>query len=739
MNTAPRESVSPGLPELPPVNANAPRFMLELPIQYSGTVYVYCFDDNNPAKGIKTLYRQVDLLNQNGISAQIVHQRPGFRCTWFENQTSVTWWDQTNFTPNDTILLPEVLGANIPRILPGIPKVIFNQNAFLTFHQHSSPLVETRDSPYVHDDVIATLTVSEANANFLGYAFPKLPVFRMCYSIETEVFQYTAEKKRQVCYLPRQHPEDIDRLFNLLKYRGVLPDLALVSLADKTEAEMAAILQESLVFLNFGYPEGFGLLPAEAMACGCVVIGYDGIGGREFLTPEYGYPIAYGDLVSFATTIEQVLQLWDSDQVGERVSDRVGDRGMLRAIGKHAAMFIRSTYSTQQEETSTLTSWVDILRIRSGETLQDLASHPTQLDAPSEAPIEPFAPIDPERKLFIQNLLMAPTACAEVRAIEPSRYLNQIPGVRAVTSKKNAVLSKAEAGEEKVFVWQRAILTPDRALTQQRNLLERNYLTVAEIDEDPSRWPEIAQSDYFAYRSCHCVQTASEPLAELLRQYNPHVKVFANHLVDEPHPRSSAEYERATIFFGAIDRAADWKQIIEPLNRVIEETGNFVRVEVIHDRAFFDAIETSNKNFIPFAPYDVYLTILKRCTLAILPLADTARNRFKSDLKFIECGGHGLATLASQVVYGETILDGETGLIYRTPTEFERKFRQLVLDTELRQHLGDRSMAWVVKHRLLKDRARERAEWYLEMRDRLPELNADLEQRVPALFAPRLS
>jgi hypothetical protein len=48
-------------------------------------------------------------------------------------------------------------------------------------------------------------------------------------------------------------------------------------------------------------------------------------------------------------------------------------------------------------------------------------------------------------------------------------------------------------------------------------------------------------------------------------------------------------------------------------------------------------------------------------------------------------------------------------------------------------------MAWVVKHRLLKDRARERAEWYLEMRDRLPELNADLEQRVPALFAPRLS
>lgn len=710
-----------------PVNANAPRFMLELPINYSGTVYVYCFDDNNPAKGIKTLYRQVDLLNKNGISAQIVHQQPGFRCTWFEHETLVTWWDQTKFTQNDTILLPEVLGANIPRIMPGVPKVVFNQNGFLSFHNHVSPLVETRDSPYAHPDVIAALTVSEATANFLSYGFPKFPVFRIFYSIETDVFKYTATKKRQICYLPRQHKDDPDRLLNLLKYRGVLQDLDLISLDGKPEAEMATILQESLIFLNFGSAEGFGLPPAEAMACGCIVIGYDGIGGREFLTPEYGYPIAQGDLVSFAQTIEHVLELWESD------------RPMVTAIGKHAAKFIRMTYSQSQEESSSLEAWVNILRVRAGETLRDLANHPTRLDVISEPEPEPFAPIDPDRKLFIQYLLMAPTACAEVRAIEPSRYLNQIPGVRAVTSKKNAVLSKAEAGEEKVFVWQRAILTPDRALAQQKNLLERNYLTVAEIDEDPSRWPEIAQSDYFAYRSCHCVQTASEPLAELLRQYNPHVKVFANHLVDEPMPRSSADYERATIFFGAIDRVGDWKQIIEPLNRVIEETGNFVRVEVIHDRAFFDAIKTTNKNFIPFAPYDVYLTILKRCTLAILPLADTQRNRFKSDLKFIECGGHGLATLASQVVYGETIINGETGLIYRTPTEFEQKFRQLVLDTELRQHLGERSMAWVIKHRLMKDRSRERAEWYLEMRDRLPELNADLEQRVPELFADRSS
>jgi glycosyltransferase involved in cell wall biosynthesis len=46
-------------------------------------------------------------------------------------------------------------------------------------------------------------------------------------------------------------------------------------------------LKESLLFLSFVNGEGLGLLAVEAMSCGCVVVGYDGMGGKEFFVTLY--------------------------------------------------------------------------------------------------------------------------------------------------------------------------------------------------------------------------------------------------------------------------------------------------------------------------------------------------------------------------------------------------------------------------------------------------------------------
>ena len=35
--------------------------------------------------------------------------------------------------------------------------------------------------------------------------------------------------------------------------------------------------------------ESFGLVPIEAMASGCIVVGFHGYGGLEYATPENGY------------------------------------------------------------------------------------------------------------------------------------------------------------------------------------------------------------------------------------------------------------------------------------------------------------------------------------------------------------------------------------------------------------------------------------------------------------------
>ena len=62
-------------------------------------------------------------------------------------------------------------------------------------------------------------------------------------------------------------------------------------------------LSESLIFLSFGHPEGFGLPVAEAIAQRCAVIGYSGMGGRELfgICKKFGldYQIEYGDFSGF--------------------------------------------------------------------------------------------------------------------------------------------------------------------------------------------------------------------------------------------------------------------------------------------------------------------------------------------------------------------------------------------------------------------------------------------------------
>jgi SAM-dependent methyltransferase len=337
------------------------------------------------------------------------------------------------------------------------------------------------------------------------------------------------------------------------------------------------------------------------------------------------------------------------------------------------------------------------------------------------------------RPLLVQTLMMAPLACDRVRVLEPDQFSATLPGIRAVASAQTAVLNLAKPEEEKVFIWQRAVLT-EEAIEKQKGLLGRGYLIVAEMDDDPMRWPIHAQSQFLTYRSCHCVQTSTEPLAEFLRQYNPYVAVFANQLGALPPPRAVQSDGEVTIFFGALNREPDWVPLMDSINRVVAKYRDRIKFAVLHDKKFFDALSTPNKAFEAFSPYSRYKDVLHASDMTILPLMPTRFNSMKSDLKFIECAGHGVTVLASPVVYEGSIVDGETGFIYRSVEDFESKFEELVANSKLRQKIADNAYEWVKTNRLLSLHYRQRKDWYLEMRDRLPELNEALRERVPELF-----
>ena len=343
------------------------------------------------------------------------------------------------------------------------------------------------------------------------------------------------------------------------------------------------------------------------------------------------------------------------------------------------------------------------------------------------------SPLQP-RRLLIQTIIMAPTGCDRVRILEPDRLSSTIPGVRTISAVKSADLSAPLPAEEKVFIWQRTIMTYAAHIPQLKNLLQRGYLIVAEIDDNPLRRREYADNNYLSYRGCHCVQTSTEPLADFLRQHNPNVAVFSNHLAYLPPPRNYDNSKTVTIFFGALNREQDWQIIIPSINKLLLELSYKIKFKIIHDRLFFDSLNTTNKEFEPFCSYDKYKEILYTCDIALLPLNDNPVNRMKSDLKFVECAGYGAAVLASPIVYEGSIVEGETGLIYRSADEFEVKLRELIKNTNLRHKLAVNAYNWVRENRLLCQHYRQRRDWYLKMRDQLPRLNQELRSRVPELF-----
>jgi len=305
-------------------------------------------DWQHAAGGVRKLYRHVDVLNAHGIEAFIIHHQPGFRCTWFENQTRVIYSPKPG--PSDILLAPERIAWQLMLTTQGMRKVVFNQNAYQSFDD-IPPDALPLGPPYRHPDFLATISVSQDNVDYLNYAFPGHPLFRVHLGIDSKLFYYQPQKKKQIAFMPRKKKEDAKQVLQILGSRGALNGYEVIPIAQKSEVETARILRESEIFLCLSTYEGSPVPPLEAMACGCVTIGYHGRGGREYVNDQYAYPVEAEDIRGFCSTIESVIDQLRTDP--QPVLDKA----------KRASDFILSTYTPQQEERDILNAWEHILKI----------------------------------------------------------------------------------------------------------------------------------------------------------------------------------------------------------------------------------------------------------------------------------------------------------------------------------------------------------------------------------------
>jgi glycosyltransferase involved in cell wall biosynthesis len=148
------------------------------------------------------------------------------------------------------------------------------------------------------------------------------------------------------------------------------------------------------------------------------------------------------------------------------------------------------------------------------------------------------------------------------------------------------------------------------------------------------------------------------------------------------------------------------------INDVAALAGERLKFQVVHDRGFFDALRTPHKMFTPTCDYDTYMRILGGSEISFMPLSDTPFNRAKSDLKFIEAAACRVASLASPVVYGNSIEHGRTGLLFRDPVEFHTSLLHLLALPEMARGLGDAARQYVKDNRMLAYQVAPRIAWY---------------------------
>ena len=193
----------------------------------------------------------------------------------------------------------------------------------------------------------AILSTSEACARAVGAVFGAPgDVFRL--PVCQAGLRYNPDKTVQIALMPRKRREEARILEALIRAHPDLAGIPVVQIDRVPADEAHRRIRESLFFLSLSDQEGFGLPPAEAMATGSIVIGYDGVGGAEYFTSETGFPIPDGDLVAFVACLAEVVSMWRATP------------DALERKRRLASDFIWSRYDETTARQSLLARWSDI-------------------------------------------------------------------------------------------------------------------------------------------------------------------------------------------------------------------------------------------------------------------------------------------------------------------------------------------------------------------------------------------
>jgi hypothetical protein len=234
----------------------------------------------NPVGGIKVTYQHCLALIKLGYDVELVRMGQ-YEGNFFNYDLQTTYYKKiiSKIKDEDVIVTTEFSPYDA-FIFGCVRKVIFVQNTPCIDHKR---LPIDREKSYIDMGFEKILTCSDYLSDYLSNTM-SINSYSVPNAIDLNVFlpDETKRQKNRILAMSRKNPQDLKKIEKLL-YKD---DFDLVVVSGLSESELVEEYQKADIFIPLGYPEGFSLPPLEAMACGCVVVGFTGGGANEFMIHE---------------------------------------------------------------------------------------------------------------------------------------------------------------------------------------------------------------------------------------------------------------------------------------------------------------------------------------------------------------------------------------------------------------------------------------------------------------------
>jgi tetratricopeptide (TPR) repeat protein len=215
---------------------------------------------------------------------------------------------------------------------------------------------------------------------------------------------------------------------------------------------------------------------------------------------------------------------------------------------------------------------------------------------------------------------------------------------------------------------------------------------------------------------CDKLQFSVFELQRLYGMLNTNNEVFQNQIL-ELHQTQRRNYNDDFIigWGGSHGHLEDVASISEPLIKWVLSRPN-IKLHLMCSRAIwelFKDLPENRKRYFPTGSIKDYYEFLNGVHVGIAPLRNTAFNRARSDVKYLEYAVSGVVPIVSDLETYQHVIDGENGFVFKNELDLIKRLDLLENNRQLLEKFSLSAKAYVTRHRLQSDHVTERIEFYM--------------------------